>query len=87
MSGRVRMYTTTWCPDCYRAKWFLKENQVPFEEVNIEDVAGAEEFVMRVNRGRCRVPTFEINGRTFHCSPYDPNKLTRELRLAESISL
>jgi mycoredoxin len=75
------MYTTTWCPDCYRAKWFLKEKQVPFEEINIEDVAGAEEFVMRANSGRRRVPTFEIDGRIFHCSPYDPTKLARELGL------
>lgn len=78
------MYTTTWCSDCYRAKWFLKENQVDFEEINIEYVAGAEEFVMGANSGRRRVPTFEIDGRTFHCSPYDPNKLARELGLVES---
>jgi mycoredoxin len=86
MSGTVRMYCTTWCSDCYRAKRFLREHEVPYEEINIEDVAGAEEFVIRVNEGRRRVPTFEIDGRTFHCSPYDPNKLTRELGLTESIS-
>ena len=86
MTGSVRMYTTTWCSDCYRAKWFLKENQIAFEEINIEHVAGAEEFVMRANRGRRRVPTFEIDGRTFHCSPYDPNKLAFELGLCEPAS-
>jgi mycoredoxin len=81
MNATVRMYTTSWCSDCYRAKWFLKQNRVPFEEINIESVAGAEDLVLRANGGRRRVPTFEIDGRTFHCSPYDPGKLARELGL------
>ncbi|HEY6293179.1 MAG TPA: glutaredoxin family protein [Terriglobia bacterium] len=79
--GMVRMYTTLWCPDCYRAKSFLKQRGVAFEEINIEHSEGAEEFVMGANQGKRRLPTFEVNGRTFHCSPYDPQKLTRELGL------
>ena len=77
----VRIYTTSWCPDCYRAKSFLKQRGVIFEEVNIEQTEGAAEFVMSSNQGKRRVPTFEVNGRTFHCSPYDPRKLVRELGL------
>jgi mycoredoxin len=77
----VRMYTTTWCPDCYRAKSFLKSRGVRFEEINIEDVEGAAEFVIAANHGKRRVPTFEVNGRTFHCSPFDPHRLSRELGL------
>ena len=79
--GTVRIYTTFCCPDCYRAKSFLKQRGVPFEEVNIEDAEGAAEFVINANQGKRRVPTFEVNGRTFHCSPYDPQKLARELGL------
>jgi len=81
MVSIVRMYTTTWCPDCRRAKHFLALHGVCFEEINIEESAGAAEFVMTTNQGRRCVPTFEIDGRTFHCSPYDPEKLTRELGL------
>ncbi|GEM_PF-475464 len=66
------MYTTTWCVDCRRAKWFLKERNIPYEEINIEEVEGAEQIVTTANEGKRRVPTFEVNGRTFHCSPYDP---------------
>lgn len=77
----IRMYTTTWCPDCYRAKNFLRLRGVRFEEINIESVEGTTEFVMRANQGKRRVPTFEVNGRTFHCSPYDPERLIRELGL------
>jgi mycoredoxin len=77
----IRMYTTQWCPDCCRAKSFLKRHDVSFEEVSIEGTPGAAEFVIRANEGKRRVPTFEVEGRTFHCSPYDPEKLTRELGL------
>jgi mycoredoxin len=79
----IRIYTTTWCPDCYRAKSFLRSRGVHFEEINIEDVEGAAEFVLAANRGKRRVPTFEVNGRTFHCSPFDPHQLSRELGLGD----
>jgi mycoredoxin len=82
----IRLYTTSWCPDCYRAKRFLSERGVRFDEINIEQAEGAVEFVMSVNHGKRRVPTFEVNGRTFHCSPYDPHKLMRELGLEETVS-
>jgi mycoredoxin len=78
----IKMYTTGYCADCRRAKWFLNHHQLPFEEINIEEVPGAEEFVISANQGKRKVPTFEVGGRTFHCSPYDPEKLHRELGLA-----
>jgi mycoredoxin len=78
---KIRMYTTKFCGDCYRAKWFLTERNVSFEEINIEKMPDAADFVLRANNGKRRVPTFEVDGRTFHCSPYDPDKLSRELGL------
>ncbi len=84
-TGTIRMYTTSWCPDCHRAKRFLKERGLPFDEINIEDAEGAAEFVMTVNHGKRRVPTFEVGGRTFHCSPFDPHKLVRELGLEGTV--
>ncbi|HET7100853.1 MAG TPA: glutaredoxin family protein [Terriglobia bacterium] len=77
------MYTTTWCPDCWRAKQFLADHAIPVEEVNIEHVEGAAEFVIAANHGKRRVPTFEVDGRTFNCSPYDPEKLTLELGIPQ----
>jgi mycoredoxin len=78
---KVRMYTTTYCGDCVRAKYFLTQRQISIEEINIEKTPGAADFVIRANEGKRRVPTFEVDGRTFHCSPYDPEKLARELGL------
>ena len=40
--GPIRMYTTTWCGDCRAAKRFLRERNVPFEEINVEESAEAE---------------------------------------------
>lgn len=79
MDRKIRMYTTSWCPDCWRAKQFLKRQGLEVEEINIEDVPHAAEFIMSVNEGKRRVPTFEIGGRTFNCSPFDPSRLMREL--------
>ena len=80
-SATIRIYTTSWCPDCHRAKSFLRQRGISFEEINIEQTEGAAEFVMHSNQGKRRVPTFEVDGRTFHCSPYDPRRLARELGL------
>lgn len=60
---------------------FLKERGVPFQEINIEKTDGAAEFVIAANSGKRCVPTFDVDGRTFHCSPYDPQKLAHELGL------
>jgi mycoredoxin len=77
------MYTTPWCSDCRRAKQFLRIRQVPFEEIDIEVHPEAEEFVRLANDGRSKVPTFDVGGRTFHCSPFDTQKLAQELGIEE----
>ena len=79
----IRIYTRCWCEDSAAAKKFLEERHVPFEEIDIEKDSKAREFVMSVNAGKQRTPTFEIDGRTFHCSPFDERKLARELGFAK----
>ncbi len=75
------MYSTRSCPDCWRAKSFLKERGVPFREVNIEEDASGEEIVIRANNGKRTVPTLEIGGRYFACSPFDAERLAEELNI------
>ena len=77
----IKMYTTTWCSDCRRAKQFLNERNIPYEEINIEEHEGAAEHVMKINEGKCKVPTFEVDSRAFNLSPYDERKLRAELAL------
>jgi len=75
------MYSTRWCPDCWRTKSFLKARGVPFREVNIEEDASGEEIVIRANKGKRTVPTLEIGGRYFACSPFDAEQLAEELNI------
>ncbi len=78
---KIRIYTRSLCEDSREARKFLQERGLPFEEIDIERNPQACEFVMRTNEGQQRTPTLEAEGRTFHCSPFDAQKLIRELRL------
>jgi len=77
----ITIYSTGWCPDCRRAKSFLRQRGVAFNEVNIEDDPEAEEIVLRVNHGRCRVPTLKVGERYFACSPFNARQLADELNI------
>ena len=77
----IRMYTRVGCEDSNAARDFLETQGVRFEEVDIDTNPVALEFVMRVNEGKQRTPTFEVDGHTFHCSHFDPRKLAGELGL------
>jgi glutaredoxin len=79
--AEVTIYGTRWCCDCRRAKNFLRERGVAFREVNIDEAPEAEELVLRVNNGRRKVPTLEIGGRYFACSPFNAEKLAEELKI------
>lgn len=78
---RIRIYTTRWCGDCHNAKRFLKERGIEYEEIDIEEKESAAEYVMKINGGKRKVPTFEIDGRAFALSPYDERRLRAELGL------
>ena len=77
----ITMYGTVWCPDCRRAKSFLKERGVAFREVDIEDDPEAEEIVLKANNGRRKVPTFRVGARYFACSPFNAAELACELQI------
>ena len=77
----ITMYCTTWCPDCRRAKSFLKERGVQFREVNIEEDAAAEQIVLQANKGKRKVPTIKVGERFFACSPFDAQDLAAQLNI------
>ncbi len=82
--SHVLMYTKPGCEDSDAAREFLRARQIKFEEINIEEDREAMAFVMKVNEGKQRTPTFNVDGRTFHCSQFRPEKLARELGLPEA---
>jgi mycoredoxin len=75
------MYCTTWCPDCRRAKDFLKRRGVEFAEINIEEDPDAEDIVIEANHGKRKVPTIQVGDRFFACSPFNPQLLAAELNI------
>ena len=40
--ARIRMFTTQWCPICKKAKAYLRERGIPFEELDVEASASAK---------------------------------------------
>jgi glutaredoxin len=78
----ITVYSAAWCPDCWRVKMFLKERGVKFQEVNIDRDPESEEIVIRVNKGKRKIPTLKIGDRYFACSPFSAYRLAEELKIA-----
>jgi len=78
------MYTSVNCEDSIAARHFLLEQGVHFEEVDIDESPKALAFVISFNQGKRWTPTFDVDGHIFHCSPFDRQKIIRELALAPS---
>jgi mycoredoxin len=78
---QITIYSTGWCPDCRRAKSFLKQRGIEFHEINIEQDPEAEDIVLRANHGRRRVPTLKVGDRYFACSPFNAQQLADELNI------
>ena len=56
-SGRLTMYTTTFCGDCAMAKAALDGAGVDYEEIDIDDDPAAAATVLAINGGYRSVPT------------------------------
>ena len=56
----LTMYTTSWCGYCFRLKTALKDEGIPYAEIDIESDPAAAEFVMSVNGGNQTVPTLKF---------------------------
>lgn len=57
MPSSIMVYGATWCPDCKRAKQFLGEQRIQYNNIDIDDDAKSIEFVEKVNSGKRSIPT------------------------------
>jgi len=64
------------------AKMYLTEKGISYEEIDIEKTPEAAEIVMRVNQGKRKVPTLDIDGRFLALSPFNRRQLEEALGLA-----
>lgn len=53
----IVMYSTSWCPDCHRAKHFFDEYGVAYLEVDVDKDEAGLLLVKQLNNGRRVVPT------------------------------
>lgn len=60
--GGIVMYCTKWCPDCRRARLWLKELNLKYTEVDIYATPGALDQVRKWGEGRLVTPTFDLDG-------------------------
>jgi len=61
MEKKVRVYSTPTCPYCQRAKQFLKDNKIEFEDFDVsENQEKAQEMIDKT--GQMGVPVIDIDG-------------------------
>ena len=65
----LTVYTAPWCRDCHTAKRWLVQHQIAYKEINIEEIPGAAEEVIR-RTGKRAIPQFVLDGKWIQ--PYLP---------------
>jgi glutaredoxin len=83
---QVLLYSAAWCRDCREAKRFLDQHNISYTEIDIENVPGAAEEVVR-NIGKRAIPQLVIDGKWFQ--PYRPGHglLYQEIRQVLGITI
>jgi glutaredoxin-like YruB-family protein len=57
----VKIYSTPTCPWCIRTKKFLKDNNIPFEDMDVaSNEKAAQEMIQKT--GQMGVPVLDIEG-------------------------
>jgi len=73
----VKVYSTPVCPWCHRAKEYLKEKGIKFEDINVaENREAASEMIEK--SGQMGVPVLDINGDIV--VGFDKERIDRALR-------
>ena len=76
---KVTVYSTPTCPWCHKEKDFLKENNIPFQDVNVAaDHKAAQDMIER--SGQMGVPVTDIDGTII--VGFDKNALKKALKIS-----
>jgi thioredoxin reductase (NADPH) len=59
--NKIQLYGADWCPDCRRAKVYLKENKITFDFIDVDIDEEATKKVEFINKGKRIIPTIIIN--------------------------
>jgi glutaredoxin len=78
-SGGTVLYCSRFCPDCRKARSWLKERGIAYTEVDVNSIPGAGARVREWAGGKLITPTFDIDGTII--VNFDEEKLTQALGL------
>ncbi len=81
----VKIYSTSWCPSCVTAKRLLENENIEFEEINIEELGMSREDLCNLTGGMT-VPQIVINNQTIGGFE-DLLKLSQSGKLKELINI
>ncbi len=54
---KIKFYGATWCRDCRLVKNYFDDTKIEYEYINIDEVEGAADEVIRINKGLQSIPT------------------------------
>ena len=75
---KVTVYSTPYCPWCQKAKEYLKESKVAFQDINVaSDHKAAQEMIEK--SGQMGVPVIDIDGKII--VGFDKNAIKKALKL------
>lgn len=77
---KLTVYTAPWCRDCYVAKRWLNQNNISYQEINIDESPDAADEVIR-QTGKRAIPQFVLNGTWVQ--PYVPGEGFKYQEMAE----
>jgi len=61
----IEFYGADWCPDCQRAKAYLKEKNIDFNFIDVDLDKEATSRVESINKGKRIIPTLIVNGKPY----------------------
>jgi glutaredoxin len=61
----ITLYGAHWCLDCRRSKQLLGEHQIPYRWIDIEEDAGAEQFIIKTQDGKRIISTLVFEDGSF----------------------
>lgn len=61
----IKLYGADWCPDCRRAKSYLKENNIDYTFIDVDLDQEATQKVEAINNGKRIIPTIIINEKSY----------------------
>lgn len=73
---KVKVYSTPTCPYCIRAKQFLKDNNVGFEDIDVSTDQAKSEEMVKIS-GQMGVPVIDIEGKII--IGFDKEEIKKEL--------